>query len=446
MKRSSSRLGAVALALLVTIATLAFALPVSAQDSTVTEIDSCTTITKPGTYVLTQDITDSDAETCIRIEAETDGVTIDGDGHTIDGIGAEKTDGIFAGENPFDADATRDITVENVVLTDWGNAIAYENVENSTIRDNTIESNGRGIDLFFGTVDVEVRNNVLTGNDVGIDALGGTVTIVDNVASNEVDYRSFATEDERVVNHTIENFTLDTATVSLENHVDQIDFFGGGGRFGLSAVESLPDDPDGLTNVGQYVEGDSNSNAGGSFALSVHYDDEDVPDDVDEDSLRLYQFTDGEWTEVPGSLVDTDANTVSDEFDDPTVFADGTVLAPLGQADGDDDADDGADDGDMDAGDGGADGGDESNDLVDIGSKDITIDLGDVTIADFDLHGPSLQDEHIDERTYSVGGFDIAIDGISVTIGDTDYRVGCVSIAVEPFDVILENVTLGDGE
>lgn len=76
----------------------------------------------------------------------------------------------------------------------------------------------------------------------------------------------------------------------------------------------------------------------------------------------------------------------------------------------------------------------------------IVIDLGDVTISDLDLRGPGLPDEHIDERTYSIGDFDVEIDGISVTADETDYRFGHVSIDVEPFDVIVEDVTLDSGE
>lgn len=259
----------------------------------------------------------------------------DGNGHTIDGVGAQTSGtGIHVGLAEIDGGVTaRNVTVEDVVLTDWFRGLTYENVENSTIRGTTIESNQFGI-VLFGISDIEVTNNVLTGNDEGTGIAGGTVTIVDTVASNEeVDYGSGATEDEGAVDHTVENFTLDTATISVENNIDQIDFLGGGGPLSLSAAESPPDNPQGLTNIGQYVEADTSPNTGGSFTLSVHYDDTDVPDSVNENSLALYQFADGEWSEIPNSSVDTEANIVSVTVEDPSVFADGAVIAPLGQVD-----------------------------------------------------------------------------------------------------------------
>ena len=47
-------------------------------------IESCTTITEPGRYVLAANITDSSEDACIRIE--TSDVVLDGRGHTIDGV------------------------------------------------------------------------------------------------------------------------------------------------------------------------------------------------------------------------------------------------------------------------------------------------------------------------------------------------------------------------
>jgi len=232
---------------------------------------------------------------------------------------------------------------------------------------------------------------------------------------------------------------------------------------------------------------DRGRNDGSEITLEVLYDDEAVEDaGVAEDTLALYRFVGDEWESVPDSDVDTDSNTVSATFEASQDPAEDTLFGLFGQTDGDgtddngtdgDDAGDGdagddsdADDGndtdgddgdDSDAGDDDTTDGDKSDDknaddsdsgtdtdgdLVDVGARDAVIDLGDVTIADLDLDGPGLPDEHIDERTYSVGDFDVSIDGIEFTLGDTHYRVGHVTIDVEPFDVILEDVTLGNGE
>ncbi|MFC7047007.1 hypothetical protein ACFQH6_17840 [Halobacteriaceae archaeon GCM10025711] len=57
-----------------------------------TTLDSCTTITEGGRYVLAGDVVDSDADTCIRVRASD--VVLDGAGHRVDGVGAFGTAGV----------------------------------------------------------------------------------------------------------------------------------------------------------------------------------------------------------------------------------------------------------------------------------------------------------------------------------------------------------------
>ena len=73
-----------------------------------TEIDSCATISESGTYTLTEGIENSSNEVCIRLEAID--VTIDGNGHTIDGVDTEETKGIELARGSTDA-TIRDVTV-----------------------------------------------------------------------------------------------------------------------------------------------------------------------------------------------------------------------------------------------------------------------------------------------------------------------------------------------
>src|SRR6056297_2102384 len=84
-------------------------------------IASCTTITEPGRYVLTADITDSEADSCIRIRSAD--VVLVGRNHRIDGLGDFGTAGVVARSNtdrPLE-----NVTVRNVTVTDWDDGIRY---------------------------------------------------------------------------------------------------------------------------------------------------------------------------------------------------------------------------------------------------------------------------------------------------------------------------------
>jgi hypothetical protein len=67
-------------------------------------------ISESGTHALTEGIENSSNEACIRIEAID--VTIDGNGHTIDGVDTEETKGIEL------ARGSTDTTIRDVTVTD----------------------------------------------------------------------------------------------------------------------------------------------------------------------------------------------------------------------------------------------------------------------------------------------------------------------------------------
>ncbi|WP_458205140.1 NosD domain-containing protein [Haladaptatus sp. NG-SE-30] len=89
-----------------------------------TQLESCTSISEPGHYVLASDI-ESPAETCIRITA--DDVTFDGKGHTIDGgTFRENTTGIgVTGTN---------VTIQNVALVRWTFGVRYDDAPDGVVR------------------------------------------------------------------------------------------------------------------------------------------------------------------------------------------------------------------------------------------------------------------------------------------------------------------------
>ncbi len=106
-------------------------------------ISSYTTIGSPGTYVLTQSIINSGAAHCIRITSSD--VIFDGAGNTIDGKDSEKTFGVHVYNTTT---ALTNVTVKNLIVTDWDFGIIYENTVNGSIEDNSVSSNERGIRLF----------------------------------------------------------------------------------------------------------------------------------------------------------------------------------------------------------------------------------------------------------------------------------------------------------
>ncbi|MEM2874255.1 MAG: hypothetical protein QW063_02320, partial [Candidatus Nanoarchaeia archaeon] len=118
-----------------------------------TNISSCTTISSPGYYVLTQNITDSGATYCINIASNN--VIFDGQGYTIDGIDTSNTYGIYVYDSAGAAlslpsgfktsGVLTNVTVKNVILTDWNYGVVYNNGQNGTITNVTATSNALGI-------------------------------------------------------------------------------------------------------------------------------------------------------------------------------------------------------------------------------------------------------------------------------------------------------------
>jgi hypothetical protein len=87
----------------------------------ITEIDSCTTISEPGYYVLSASIINSVASNCIEITSND--VVFDGAGYTIDGIDASNSNGIYV----FNIDTLTNVSVKNTKETDWSNGGLVKN-------------------------------------------------------------------------------------------------------------------------------------------------------------------------------------------------------------------------------------------------------------------------------------------------------------------------------
>jgi parallel beta-helix repeat protein len=163
-----------------------------------TQVNSCLVIDKPGRYELTQDIADSTADVCIDIRVSD--VVFDGNGYTIDGVGTDDSIGVYGngtsspGVRGNDTGTLRNVTIQNVAVTNWGDGIVYRAVENgrivdvatgansddgiqlqdsneNTLNNNTVNDNGGdGITVWGESNRNQLENNTVSDNaDTGID-------------------------------------------------------------------------------------------------------------------------------------------------------------------------------------------------------------------------------------------------------------------------------------
>ncbi len=151
------------------------------QDATqqATPIDSCTTIDEPGTYRLVESIENSTADVCILIQASD--VHFDGGGHTVDGnvtrrallerlAGPPPSEGVGIGVNIDGSSPVSNVTVTNVVASDWFFGVLVRGASGATVRDVTGTASGIGI-LVDATTGARVErsnasNNVISGVSV----------------------------------------------------------------------------------------------------------------------------------------------------------------------------------------------------------------------------------------------------------------------------------------
>jgi len=88
------------------------------------DISDCATLDQENTYYyMTEDIINSDVLECINITAS--GITLDCQGHTIDGVDASNSVAI-----DFTGSYANHITIKNCQMTDWEFYIWYENAIN----------------------------------------------------------------------------------------------------------------------------------------------------------------------------------------------------------------------------------------------------------------------------------------------------------------------------
>lgn len=151
------------------IAVPAVSVAATAQQSSQSEISSCTTIDKSGTYVLTNDVgSNASGDACLTVAASD--VTLDGDGHSVDSAGGGATTGILVERGQ------QNVAISDVTVTGWTDGIDLVDAYGATVEDSTLSGNQRGVSL-QQTADATVSNSKLTGNDVGVAAEESRVSL-----------------------------------------------------------------------------------------------------------------------------------------------------------------------------------------------------------------------------------------------------------------------------
>jgi len=176
MGEISRRLRIAVFVIVVVVAPLA-GLPVGTVDaaSGCTQIGSPTVISSPGCYVLTGDVTDSTASPYVDVQSSD--VILDGAGHTLDGD--DTSDSAIVADGAYD-----NVTLKNVVLTDWDYGVDATDASNVTVSNVTVTGVKTGLSL-DSTPDAVVRETTVSNNaDDGLVLKDGTDGVIQNVTAD----------------------------------------------------------------------------------------------------------------------------------------------------------------------------------------------------------------------------------------------------------------------
>lgn len=128
----------------------------------VTNLGGCSQIMSPGEYVLTANVANSNAVTCIYVTS--DDVIFDGGGKTIDGNDAANHFGVYV----VNSSGIKNVTVKNLILTDWYTGVYYWRVTNGTIENINASSNDVAIKIYSFSSGINVTDNNLSSNNYGL--------------------------------------------------------------------------------------------------------------------------------------------------------------------------------------------------------------------------------------------------------------------------------------
>ncbi|MFC4358850.1 right-handed parallel beta-helix repeat-containing protein [Halobium salinum] len=290
-----------------------------------TELSSCTVIDQPGTYVLTEDITDSSEGICIDIRSSD--VTFDGNGHVVAGnLSREEINESTAGPPPRDRvgvgvnvradERVSNVSVSNVTVSNWYHGVLSENVSGGSTSGITAYDNGGGI-IYDNSSDVSVTDSTSMENlilGVIVDSRAGVPnannTIADNTLRNNSVFGAalFLSNGSTVANNTAtENLfgvmafgtTNTTVTNNIASNNRYIGVLVEGFPLNNSTVGEPIDDvepavPRTNSRENLVVDNDATNNTFGGIALGNTDDTLVVDNDVSETGpapAKVYPFT-----------------------------------------------------------------------------------------------------------------------------------------------------------
>lgn len=189
------------------------------------------TISQPGSYFLTEDLTDS--------TAGTDGIDISAN-HVVLDLNGFTLDGTSVGFNGVAASSSfTDVTIRNGTITGWtGNEGIYARSSSDTVEDITATANGTGVYVGSGSTVRRVIAEANTGNGIWIDdptSLFRGCLIEDSVASRNGDNGIVVTANNVTVrNNTVERNTLTGVTVGNAADVIEDNSIIGNSQYGVN--------------------------------------------------------------------------------------------------------------------------------------------------------------------------------------------------------------------
>lgn len=161
----------------------------AATTGTATPVDSCGTIAASGHYVLTSDVVNRSADTCLRVVAND--VVLDGRGHVVDGAAfREHTTGVVVtGEN---------VTVRDFATVQWTFGVRYEDA-GGVVRNVVTWRTGDGVTV-RDSPDVTISGVRATNGFVGVSVYDSDgATVEDSVASDQSSSGVFVADSRDVV-------------------------------------------------------------------------------------------------------------------------------------------------------------------------------------------------------------------------------------------------------
>lgn len=126
---------------------------------TVNTISSCSEINSAGYYFIVKNLygVKSGNDYCIRIS--TNDVVLNGQDFMLTGAG---------GQDGVQIESVSNVTVKNLTISNYYNAIDIISTSNSKILNNTLQNSYRGVQIFFNSPENEFENNKLQNNQYGI--------------------------------------------------------------------------------------------------------------------------------------------------------------------------------------------------------------------------------------------------------------------------------------